>query len=485
MDENQFIEMVPVKGGIFIMGCTDDSEMQHFPEEGPAREVTLSDFYIGKYPVTQQQWEKVMGYNPGQNKSGNDLPVENVSWLDVQEFIEKLNKKTGKKYALPTEAQWEFAAKGGTRSQGFRYSGSNDLNEFGWYAYNSDHNDSSETIVDINWYHENSNHKTKPVGLLKANELGLFDMSGNVSEWCRDWFGPYDPADINDPAGPLKGSERVYRGGSFNAYPKNLRTTFRSSVEPDYAHGSLGFRLVLLNEPLPENTEPESSFVKIDIEMVDVKGGTFIMGAPEDDEKGHENALPRHEVTLSDYSIGKYPVTQKQWQQVMGKVPVDLDRFVFKGNSNPVTFVSRDDVDDFIRRLNQITGKNYTLPTEAQWEFAARGKKKTKLPSFSMTSIFGIDKQDSKTKPQPVGSTGPNKFGIYDMIGNVSEWCKDCYYKYTQSPKINPVGPRFPSEYVYRGGPSAKTYQRNGKKPDEKNGSLGFRLAINRSEKEK
>ena len=481
MSKNQFIEMVPVKGGSFNMGCADESEIQYFPEEGPSRKVTLSDFYIGKYPVTQKQWEEVMGYNPSQNKHNDELPVENVSWLEVQDFIKKLNKLTGKKYTLPTEAQWEFAAKGGTRSQGFIYAGSNDPDEFGWYAYNSDHR--SETFEDYNWDHQISEHKTKPVGLLKANELGIFDMSGNVSEWCRDWFGPYDPADIKDPAGPLEGSERVYRGGSFKSYPKNLRTTFRNSVEPDYAHGSLGFRLVLLNESLPENTESESSSVKIDIEMVDVKGDSFTMGAPEDDEKRHEDALPRHEVTLSDYSIGKYPVTQKQWQQVMGKVPIDIDRFVYRGNNNPVTFVSRDDVDDFIRKLNQITGKNYTLPTEAQWEFAARGGCKSKGFRFAGSSELP-DQDWSEWEPQPVGSGISNELGIFDMSGNVSEWCQDRFYSYTKSPKLNPAGPKFPTQCVYRGGRSAKVYERNGKKPDKKDGALGFRLAINSPKKE-
>jgi len=294
MGKEQFIEMVPVKGGTFIMGCTDESEIQYFPDEIPARKITLSDFYIGKHPVTQEQWMKVMGSIPNQNKSDNNQPddnadiedidelfgnggknkrlfvaafkklikkinimdsdtenpdqnknpVVNVSWHDVQTFIKKLNRKTGKKYALATEAQWEFAAKGGTRTQGFKFSGSNDPAEVAWFSANCESFDPNDQTQ---FFHSKSFFKSKNVGQLKANELGIFDMSGNVSEWCQDWFGPYDPANVIDPSGHSKGSERVYRGGGFNSYPKNLRVTFRGCIEPSYAHASLGFRLVINN----------------------------------------------------------------------------------------------------------------------------------------------------------------------------------------------------------------------------------------------
>jgi formylglycine-generating enzyme required for sulfatase activity len=171
------IEMVLVQGGTFTMGSNSGDS-----DEKPLHQVTLSDFYIGKYEVTQKQWREIMGNNPS-HFNGDERPVEYVSWNDAQEFIRKLNAKTGQKYRLPTEAEWEYAACGGQQSRGYTYSGSNDINAVAWYG-------------------NNSNNKTHAVGQKQANELGLHDMSGNVWEWCGDWYDNYSSGAQTNPAGP-------------------------------------------------------------------------------------------------------------------------------------------------------------------------------------------------------------------------------------------------------------------------------------------
>jgi formylglycine-generating enzyme required for sulfatase activity len=180
---------------------------------------------MGKYEVTQAQWERIMGDNPSRSK-GDNLPVENVNCEDVQEFISRLNAATGKQYRLPTEAEWEYAAHGGNKSQGYIYSGSNDLNEVGWFF-------------------EDSNSQTHPVGTKAANELGLYDMSGNVWEWCNDWGDNYSSSQQQDPMGASSGSDRVFRGGSWLNTAEHCRVSYRFNYAPSHRHSYLGFRLAL------------------------------------------------------------------------------------------------------------------------------------------------------------------------------------------------------------------------------------------------
>jgi len=213
-------EMVFVQGGTFTMGCTD---LECFDWEKPKHQVTVSDFYIGKYPVTQKQWVAVMGSNPSHFK-GDNLPVENVSWDDAQEFISKLNAATGKKYRLPTEAEWEYAARGGIKSKGFEYSGSN-------------------RVDDVAWYGDNSGWETRPVGTKSPNELVIYDMSGNVWEWCNDWYGDYSNTAKTNPQGPSSGSYRVLRGGGWRYDARRCRVSIRNSSTPVNRNDEFGFRL--------------------------------------------------------------------------------------------------------------------------------------------------------------------------------------------------------------------------------------------------
>lgn len=217
-------EMVNVPGGTFTMGATAEQGDDAYDREKPAHSVTLSGYYIGKYEVTQAQWKAIMGNNPSWFK-GDNLPVEWVSWNDCQEFIRKLNQLTGKKFSLPTEAQWEYAARGG-KSGGTKYSG-------------------SDNIGNVAWYWDNDDRKTHPVGEKSPNDLGLYDMSGNVSEWCQDWGGDYSSYSQTNPTGPESGSGRVFRGGSLGSYARFCRVSNRSSIAPDRRFFNFGFRLCL------------------------------------------------------------------------------------------------------------------------------------------------------------------------------------------------------------------------------------------------
>ena len=219
------IEMVRVEAGTFTMGATPEME-NPLDDEKPAHQVTLTnDYYIGKYEVTQALWKAVMGNNPSCFK-GDNLPVEKVSWDDCQKFISKLNSITGKRFRLPTEAEWEYAARGGKKSRGHQYSGSNNLS-------------------DVAWYDDNSDSKTHAVGSKQANELGIYDMSGNVYEWCQDWKGAYSSSSQVNPTGATSGSSRVFRGGCWSSAARFCRSLYRFNGKPDYRSSGLGLRLVL------------------------------------------------------------------------------------------------------------------------------------------------------------------------------------------------------------------------------------------------
>ena len=221
------IEMVFVEGGTFQMGATSEQGSDADADERPVHTVTLSSFYIGKTEVTQNLWMAVMGGNPSYFKKGGNYPVESVSWDDIQEFLKKLNAATGKMYRLPIEAEWEYAARGGSKSSGYKYSGSNN-------------------IGDVAWYNDNSSNETHLVASKAPNELGIYDMSGNVWEWCQDWYGNYTSSTQTNPQGASSGSDRVLRGGSWSYGAKICRVSFRNGNGPDIRFNDSGFRLVLL-----------------------------------------------------------------------------------------------------------------------------------------------------------------------------------------------------------------------------------------------
>ena len=228
-------DMVKVQGGTFQMGAASgDAEARD--NEKPRHSVTLSDFYICKYEVTQELWQAVMGSTPtehggwtAEKGKGDKYPAYNIIWNDCQTFIQKLNAKTGLKFRLLTEAEWEYAARGGNKSKGYTYSGGNALDE-------------------VAWYKDNSNNTNHVVMQKTANELGLYDMTGNVWEWCSDWYGATyytESAGASNPIGPSTGSNRVIRGGGWSTVASLCRVSGRGGSTPDYRYNGIGFRLAL------------------------------------------------------------------------------------------------------------------------------------------------------------------------------------------------------------------------------------------------
>ena len=217
-------KMIKVEGGTFSMGATSEQGRDAYDSEKPVHSVTLSDYYVGETEVTQELWEAVMGSNPSYFKGYNQRPVESVSWNDCQEFIKKLNQLTGKEFRLPTEAEWEYAARGGKYSKDYvyKYSGSNNAYEVAWYDGNSG---------------------THPVKTKKANELGLYDMSGNVWEWCNDRYGDYQSYSQTNPTGPSEGVDRVLRGGGWGSDDRSVRVSIRFYYSPGGRHYYYGLRL--------------------------------------------------------------------------------------------------------------------------------------------------------------------------------------------------------------------------------------------------
>ena len=226
-------KMVAVEGGTFTMGASDD-DTEAYDREKPAHEVTLSSFSIGQTEVTQELWQAVMGSNPSYFSGDLSRPVEQVSWDDCQTFITTLNELTGKQFRLPTEAEWEYAARGGNQSQGYKYAGSNTIDDVAWYWYNIP---SQSPGTD--------GYGTQPVATKSPNELGLYDMSGNVWEWCQDWYGDYSSAAQTNPTGPTSGSYRVFRGGCWRYNARFCRVSYRYLNYPSDAFYYLGLRLAL------------------------------------------------------------------------------------------------------------------------------------------------------------------------------------------------------------------------------------------------
>lgn len=251
-NELYYTGMIPVKGGTFTMGATQEQGSDYYDKELPTHEVTLSDYYIGKYEVTQQLWEYVINYSGTcangstisaytseawhsylyDDEKGDYYPMYNITYNDIVEvFLPRLRRITGKEYRLPTEAEWEFAARGGNMSQGYKYSGSNNIDAVAWYSSNSSP------------YNNGYFCKTQKVGTKQVNELGLYDMSGNVGEVCSDWYGSYSSSAQKNPAGPVSGTHLVLRGGSCSDDARDCRVSSRGFTSTSNRYHNVGFRL--------------------------------------------------------------------------------------------------------------------------------------------------------------------------------------------------------------------------------------------------
>ena len=469
------LDLVLIPSGKFMMG-----------DPGKDHEVVITNsFYLGKHEVTQEQWKKVMGNNPSIKTKGLTLPVTDVSWNDCQEFIRRLNEKTNGGYRLPTEAEWEYACRAKTTT---KYS-------FGDTITKSDANYGGAAGATI-----------KQVGGYKPNGFGLYDMHGNVWEWCSDWYGRYSSdAEIN-PIGPLSGTTRVLRGGSFNDSDSYFRSSYRIYVDPSHRPFDSGLRLArnnvsavgpatpkliipaatkLLVAPFNEAKakeiqkqvakaltkeveEKEDLGKEVKIDLVLIPAGKFMMGNPGKD----------HEVTITQpFYMAKYEVTQEQWESVMGSNPSTKT----KGAKLPVTDVSWADCQDFIKKLNDKTKGGYRLPTEAEWEYACRAG--TKTPYSFGDSISKADANYDSETIKPVGNYKPNAFGLYDMHGNVWEWCNDWFGDYNPKDNKDPQGVSSGERRVVRGGSffvnesfSRSSTRGDGDAPTIRNNYDGLRL---------
>ncbi|MCR4965360.1 MAG: formylglycine-generating enzyme family protein [Bacteroidales bacterium] len=238
-------KMVYVQGGTFTMGCTSEQGDDCYSDENPAHSVTLSDYWIGETEVTQALWKAVMGSTVSQQRDkvnsswslrgeGSSYPMYYVSWEEAVQFCSKLNSMvssqlpSGWKFSLPTEAQWEYAARGGNKKSGYKYAGGNSIGE-------------------VAWYDGNGGSGTHPVKGKSPNALGLYDMTGNVWEWCSDWYGSYSSGAQTNPEGPSSGSLRVLRGGSWSGSARHCRVPRRFNINPAYRFSDFGFRLSIVH----------------------------------------------------------------------------------------------------------------------------------------------------------------------------------------------------------------------------------------------
>ena len=472
------LDLVLIPAGKFVMG-SPPTEIGHHTSE-TQHEVTLTKpFYIGKYEVTQEQWETISGNNPSETK-GPNLPVTSVSWDDCQTFIKKLNEKTKGSYRLPTEAEWEFSCRAGTT---IAYS-------FGSSIKKNDANFGDGMAGFI-----------KPVGSYKANPYGLYDMHGNVYEWCEDWFASYAAGIVTNPKGPAAAELRVLRGGSFGSNDENsLRCANRFFSAPSNRFTGVGFRLVrdvvfdtvvvpakikpdpgeviptkgvLLVAPFSETKAKEvqkeiaMSLKKeleekvnlgngVSLDLMLIPAGKFVMGSPLT-EIGHHISETQHEVTLTKpFYMGKYEVTQEQWEGVMGNNRSSKN----KGPTLPVTDVSWDDCQNFLKKLNANTDGGYRLPTEAEWEYACRAGTMTAYSVGDRLTNSDASYGDGAGSIKAVGIYKANAFGLYDLHGNVWEWCEDWYGDYPAGAVTDPKGPETGERRVLRGGSKGSNVSR-------------------------
>ncbi len=515
------MKLVLIHAGSFRMGSPDEEEGRQELQES-AHEISISKpFYLGVFEVTQSQFGSLVGTNPSffqkkniDNRDTSGFPVEMVTWNDAVAFCEALSelpeeKSFGREYRLPTEAEWEYACRA-TTSSAFSFGDSKEpLEEHAW----SKGGGSDPLRLD---------HQTNPVGMKKANRWGLYDMHGNVGEWCHDWFGLYPSVFIEDPQGPLSGSVRVFRGGGWKSEAVDCRAARREGDHQMFRNLDLGFRVALspsVNQPnvitkskdlkaIPNvitNSTDLKTFpneidnrtdVKVVLESITnsigmklllIQAGTFMMGSPIGEVGRNEGETP-HLVTISNrYYLGAYEVTQEQYGEVMGNNPS-----AFKGAQKAVEMVSWNDAVSFCKKLSELpeekaAGREYRLPTEAEWEYACRADSTTTY-SFGETAEslgeyawFGEGREG---KTHKVGLKKPNRWGLYDMHGNVGEWCDDRFSKYSSGEATDPQGPRDREFRIFRGDSffgdenDCRSAQRGVQTATSPGLDIGFRIAL-------
>ena len=473
------MHLVFIPDGEFMMGSPDDEkDRSHSRDEGPVHKVHLTaPFFLGKYEVTQPEWRAVMGTSFG-HFSGDRNPVEQVSWDDCEAFLKKFGEEVGGaplQFALPTEAQWEYACRAGAQTR-FHYGDDLACRELPHYA----------------WFNINSGGRTHPVGEKKPNAWGLYDMTGNAWEWCADWHGAYAKGAASDPAGPERGEFRVLRGGGWNHNAARCRSSLRDKANPRGRSGShgtrglLGFR-VCLNFPREDRDTPVAPLAAppeaialhsvytewpfsaqearrrqretakalgrpieadqdlgngVRLTMVLIPAGEFMMGSPPTEEGRRKGEGPVHRVRLTEpFYLGKCEINWRQWASVMGEGARGPAQW-----NIPVTKVSWAGCNAFITKLNEglrtSEADGFHMPTEAQWEYACRAGTETAFSfgndgaSLGGYAWFGAN---SENRHHPVGQKAANAWGLHDMHGNVCELCVDLG-EYPRGLQTDPVG---------------------------------------------
>jgi len=416
-------QMKELPGGTFGMGARGDKA--HIKGSNVTHQVVLDGYAISVSPVSQALWKAVMGNNPS-SVENPDLPVDRVSWDDCRKFVSKLSKLTGVPFRLPSEAMWEFAYDNGA-------------------------------IEDVK----------------------------SMDEWCSDWF-------VETPAKAISMNPEGGESGNMRTVRNALE---RKGFTPVTKAGALGFRLAVRTDKtcpaeivaaVVDKVQSREHSCKSEtiaagsqeIKMVPVKGGSFNMGCDFKTDASDPDEYPVHEVSVEDFEMAVTEVTVGLWKEVMGTIPVGNYTNVF---DTPVINISWYAAQEFILKLNAMTGRKFRLPTEAEWEYAARGGSRSSHYRYSggdYISYVGAIKDNSEGRPVAVKSFRPNELGIYDMSGNAWEWCQEEYLPYDGSPVEGEV------QHVLRGGSYSGTWEacrvsnRQASPPDNTKSTFGFRLAI-------
>ena len=490
------LNLVKCPAGSFNMGSPDNELGRKANNEYSISNAIISkDFYIGKYEITQAQYTAVMGQNPSKNQ-GDNKPVERITYFDAIEFCKKLNQLTeknrpsGYEFILPTEIQWEYAARANTTTA---LNNGKDLSQT--------KGDCSE-LDDIAWYKANSDTKTHAIGLKKSNLWGIYDMHGNVAEWCLDAFNNNEPTlTINNK------SKCAIRGGAYFYEPEKLRSASRGANPPNSISSGIGFRVALVDktnddkktieQPKPVVTEvpetPIKAGEKISVSINGVKfpligcpSGNYVIGSPEN-EIGRNKNENQHKITIEKgFYIGKYEITQGQYKAIMGNNPS-----VTTGDKLPVHNINYLDAEKFCQKLNELTkdkrpaNYDFAIPTEEQWEYACRAGYSTSLNNGK--NLKKSDSSDNELNKiawyeanacgvvQTVGKKTANPWGIHDMLGNICEWCSN---------DINPSNnDEFKTRVVRGGGFKSKSKDcrnasRNEAKENNTSEVFGFRIIL-------
>ena len=472
--------------GKFVMGSPADEPDRAADETAHEVELTRG-FWLAETATTQALWRAVMGSNPSAFQ--NELnPVESVSWRDCQAFVDLIQNYApdGYWFRLPTEAEWEYSCRAGASSA---FSCGDRL------PLGRAHFDGSLTF-EANYLSKYRDYRSAPthplaVGSFPANSWGYFDMHGNVWEWCADRYdGDYGAEPKSDPQGAALGWARVLRGGSWRVDAGDCRSASRWNCAETIRSDDLGFRLAL--GELVAGAVRTVVIAGVPTRFRYCPPGTFTMGSPEDEEGRYADET-QHEVTLTrGFWLAETPTTQELWKAVMESNPRG-----FEGDNLPVETVSWYDCRDFIERIQEDApkGLKFSLPTEAQWEYACRAGTTT---PFSFGSTLNGDKANCRgnypygtnkkgqylEKTSPVGSYPPNAWGLYDMHGNVWEWCSDWYGDYPNEAATDPTGTKNGSDRVLRGGGwnytsrNCRSASRNRYTPGYRYFNLGFRLEL-------